>query len=654
MTKGLILFFAILIFSGSGYGQEKKITVFHMPGVNTFVKRISAHIYNENIAEAQKAIDEFKNVAPQRPEGYYLNAMLFSTQGNVEAGHEELKKAISYGTYTPEELEQNYLLDNLKSGFAWQRLKEACRVKGVKDRKNKLDVAAIPILSGKARVMEKNTFWNKANGYLQSFFTFDPKVFESLLVISGNDQLATDLNTCFRVEQCAGNIGDLYDNRDRKHSSLSSLKFPQLSFIAYSSQAEAADVDLGANRHILFNAITVGNSSTQISIPSLSRSHQRYAQTTPNGMAMPHMQYTNNHLYFYPAVGDYSEENGDLFPANTPHFIASKGRSGSERELLAAAIKALASFKPSVKDVLRKKRLVSPTLQYLFRNSILGVENKEDYLSAKAHPAVFEASKVNVKKLSRIAREMDIKTIPPLIGLKVMEESGWIYGVDGFAQVSSEVLFDTPNSIARVIRSTAYEKRMQVALASSLENHDAMDAKVHWIVLSGDEKRIQIKKLDEIGFSVEITVPWHGEKISTQDPEIFSRRVEIAAFVESNGVISAPAFVNFHYPIHQHREYDENGKLLKIDHQDPEKSIIYADPLLFPKRDWEDQYKYDDNGKLVGWTRIREKAGATPSISHYDSVGRKLLSGTDKVHAVEYSLVKGEDNYLHVQEKPVQ
>jgi hypothetical protein len=32
----------------------------------------------------------------------------------------------------------------------------------------------------------------------------------------------------------------------------------------------------------------------------------------------------------------------------------------------------------------------------------------------------------------------------------------------------------------------------------------------------------------------------------------------------------------------------------------------YVDPLVDTSREWQDQYRYEDNGSLLGWTRYRK------------------------------------------------
>ena len=52
--------------------------------------------------------------------------------------------------------------------------------------------------------------------------------------------------------RAAGNHGDLYDNRDRGHSSLDPAAHPQLAHVVYGPAARAADLDYGLADRLLF------------------------------------------------------------------------------------------------------------------------------------------------------------------------------------------------------------------------------------------------------------------------------------------------------------------------------------------------------------------------------------------------------------------
>ena len=51
----------------------------------------------------------------------------------------------------------------------------------------------------------------------------------------------------------------------------------------------------------------------------------------------------------------------------------------------------------------------------------------------------------------------------------------------------------------------------------------------------------------------------------------------------------------------ENRTYDANGKLISIDNANPEGR--YVDPLLALPRQWKDTFRYDSDGKLLGYVR---------------------------------------------------
>ena len=79
--------------------------------------------------------------------------------------------------------------------------------------------------------------------------------------------------------RAAGNVGDLYDNRDRGHSALKPEAFPQLAHVAYRPEARAAELDYGLQDKLLFDRPTLGNSSTAVTGGVLWRSLPRLAMT---------------------------------------------------------------------------------------------------------------------------------------------------------------------------------------------------------------------------------------------------------------------------------------------------------------------------------------------------------------------------------------
>jgi hypothetical protein len=450
----------------------------------------------------------------------------------------------------------------------------------------------------------------------------------------------------------AGNAGDLYDNRDGGHSALAPETLPQLARTRYAPAARSAGIDRGLQRRILFDRITIGNSSTAITAGALWRSQARLALTTPGLPARLAAQYAANHLYVYPEHRDHDPEKGDLFPANTPYMLVSQGSSGSDRPLLRAVGVILAALRPEVKTFLAREGLIAPTVQMVFRRGLTGVESREDYLSWRAHPSAVPARRIDLARMARRANGLTVDAVPPAPRLAVRGEEAARPGRDYFAPPVGERLFDTPSAIARVVRSTAHTRRFTVS-AGMTEDPNGRPLTFHWRVLRGDRERIAIETRGPGGAVAEIAVPWHAPRPVPGDPERMTHRVDIAVFADNGAELSAPAFVSLVYPPRQRRRYDAAGRILSVDYAPPGSAETYADPRLFPRRAWRDDYLYDEGGRLVGWRRTGADGGEW-AFTHDGALirARDARGRPAEAEAVGYVLRRGEDGLPRIVWEP--
>ena len=136
------------------------------------------------------------------------------------------------------------------------------------------------------------------------------------------------------------------------------------------------------------------------------------------------------------------------------------------------------------------------------------------------------------------------------------------------------------------------------------------------------------------------------------DETLTSHRVDIGVFAHNGAHYSAPAFVSFTFPANEWREYDRAGRILHVDYHGSALGKRYIDPIIFPLRDWSDRYRYDDAGRLIGWTRTRSD-GSTDFTRHgarvieTDNRGRPVRAA-----AVRYTLEPGPGNIARVVEAP--
>jgi hypothetical protein len=220
-----------------------------------------------------------------------------------------------------------------------------------------------------------------------------------------------------------------------------------------------------------------------------------------------------------------------------------------------------------------------------------------------------------------------------------------------FLPTATETLFNTPSAIARVIQSTAYDKRLVVDASATVDpNHRPLTFR--WVVLNGDADRITIHPLNANGSSTEIVVPWHERHPLPWQPSITTDRVDIGVFANNGAHWSAPAFISLLYPGNEKRRYRTDGQIAEVDYDNPDYRQRYVDPVLIPVRNWRDVYRYDDTDHLIGWERIRHD-GTTRftadglRVTKTDALGRPV-----KAEGVSYQTRPGREATTEIVEVP--
>ena len=275
------------------------------------------------------------------------------------------------------------------------------------------------VTGGRAPVSGANTAWNPVEERLEPRFAFPEAPAAPVLPRQRPATAAYDLLAEHaRRGRAAGNHGDLYDNRDRGHSRLDARRRTRSSPRSSTPPPPAPPTSTtGSPTGCCSRRSTFGNSSTAITGGADWRSLPRLALTRPDGTG-PMRLWQNaaaNQLYVYPAHRDYDEERGDLFPANTPYVLVSRGSSGSDQPLLEAVAMILAAFRPDTKAAAAEAGLIVPTVQMVFRRSLQTVRSREDYFSGAAHPAAFEGHTINLARMVSLANSIATDAIPPRV-----------------------------------------------------------------------------------------------------------------------------------------------------------------------------------------------------------------------------------------------
>ena len=235
----------------------------------------------------------------------------------------------------------------------------------------------------------------------------------------------------------------------------------------------------------------------------------------------------------------------------------------------------------------------------------------------RIHVPVFDGRQLDPLKMIRMAHDMQLDALPPLASIRVVEEDLGKAGVDYFDVADRERLFDSPFAIGRLVKSKAYQKR--IVLAARGEDLNDRPLKLHWLVLRGDEKRIKITRQDPRGERVEIQVAHHDPTRDFENEKVKPSRVDIAVFADNGKYFSSPAILSLYYSRGEKRVYDKDQRIQSIDYAAAAKE--YIDPLIEVRKDWRDEYEYDKQGRLLGWTRTRK--GKTTA---YTPDGRRVLA----------------------------
>ena len=261
-------------------------------------------------------------------------------------------------------------------------------------------------------------------------------------VLLGEQNLGWDYESgCFiaRLELVAGssggNVGDLYMNRDGRHSVLNLKDFQGITPVRLSipervdatgrtNKVSTADLDFP---NMVFPYPVFGNCSRAlVSTPQRPNPYWRSlprAMVTTESRLMGRMMklYLSNQTWVYPSNADTAPvgTNGDVFASIAPYWMVTAGRSWSDQPYLRAALEASRSLKAPVKAEIVKRGLLAPTVQTLIRKSLKGVTNEVDYLSAKAHPTALPPKGLDLARLKAAAKALTAESVPPLAAVSV-------------------------------------------------------------------------------------------------------------------------------------------------------------------------------------------------------------------------------------------
>ena len=616
-------------------GVSPAFDVFTMPQIQPrhqmLVREFENALRAGDAAAMEAVARQGAALLPEDATWRYNLACALSLQGKSDESLDVLERSIRLGFHDAEAISNDSDLSAIHAKPRFDELLELAKSLAAEGPKN--PVGPFRVKGQKAWVGATNTVWNYQLGIFDVFFDCSgeglPAVTNPVVKVKG--PAGDAVRKWFAEGTAAGNRGDIYDNRDADHSRLDLPKFPWMAGTRYREEAKRQNVDRSMEAILLFHGpkAVVGNASNAYTQGPFWRSNARRLMMDPGLMSMLFYTYFRNQIYVFPALWDFdATREGDVYPANMPYVLNSVGASWSDKPFLEAFSLSLAAMRPEVKEFLSQGGLIAPTLQWAFRASQGCVTNREDYLSAAAHPPAFQKDSVRTLRMVTLCHDLTTNSLPPIAMLDVVEEDLPRFDPDRVDhEQKPEILFTTPQSIARVWRLPGYRRRMVVSAEGSREL-GGKPLRWHWKLFRGDPSKVSIRPLDERGSRAEIVIEYQSRAPVAPGSDMLGSRVEIGVFADNGDFLSVPAFLSYLFPANEVRAYSADGLLLTMDGVTGAK--FYADPALFPIRRWLDVYRYDGS-KLVGWTRHvdgrKERfAWNGAKIETTDSLGRALTA----------------------------
>ena len=384
-----------------------------------------------------------------------------------------------------------------------------------------------------------------------------------------SDRVGQLLNQWLAEGTAEGLKGIYYENRDGQHSPLQMGLYPQLQARLPTDDEIAAKRDKGP-AFVVRPEPTIGNCS--MSAPateggSLPRFYAMDSKSYPFLMG----QYLGNNLFVYPEHQDYDigfngiGGYGDLYPVNSPCLLTSQGSSSSDMPFVKAMLSAIAAFPPEVRERLITMRMLMPTLQAIFRRSNKQVLNDEEYLTGKAHPAVFDGAQINEEQMVLTAHTMTVPAIPPVVLMAVRKETESIPGRNYFEKpdILTTKLGDSLVQAGRVFRGNLPLSELIVDAGRSTDLLKR-PLTLRWSILQGDPQAIRIE-IQKDGPLAALRLRWQAPRKNSTG--ITSHRVDIGVFADNGVSVSAPAIVSIYMLPNEMRFYDDGGRLSEVCYQ---------------------------------------------------------------------------------------
>lgn len=300
----------------------------------------------------------------------------------------------------------------------------------------------------------------------------------------------------------------------------------------------------------------------------------------------------------------------DVLPANLP-FRLIAGPTAKDLRMAEAAVETVTTSMPlHVRQYFSTCGILAPTVQWLLRRCRPGVTNETDYLSPSTHPLVWRAQDFDLEALANTAAMMSSNSIPMIVRLAPLYEE---YKVSPIRR--AEPLLDYPDPRPEAWCETPYG---QAIALRALENRrkfrfwaaswPVRDRNVtyRWVLLTPG--RVSVSRIQgQAAFSpengyAEIVLNWSAVR----------GRLDFAVFARyGDGPYGPPSMISFFTVPNEVRQYDRQGRIAKVSYRKADAVF----PALYQNKPWTDAYELDDQGRILGFLRMRSGGGMEERFS---------------------------------------
>ncbi len=298
---------------------------------------------------------------------------------------------------------------------------------------------------------------------------------------------------------------------------------------------------------------------------------------------------------------EWAGENPNVerfIPANMAFQFAVAGDSDVTNRVRKVLEEAAGALVPSVRSGLERLGLLNSTLQWMVRICRPGITNEAQYLSARAHPAVFRESDFDAAKLKALAKRLTGANIPLPVRINIdyvdsMAPLGKAQPGLDYPDVLPEQTFELPFGSAFVIR--APERRRKIRMSAQTYPISGMASNFIWRTTGwGRFHPWSAAFRDE---------PRFGHADFVYDTTIGRDRWDVMVFARMpNGMIGPPSIVSFYRPPFMQRKY-EGKKLRSITYIGKSRNVPYDIGPIWIPHEWKDDYNLDSKGRILSFVR---------------------------------------------------